>query len=296
MKPIDQQLLRCSTVIVFVWLVLSLPCTGQASGISRSNQRTDGLAGHVHRPVEETYDKEKSNARIIVSKVYDRAGHLTELDVAITDKNAPEIDTKQHSIFVLDQLGRRTETRTYRDDGPLASTTVYSYDDQGHPLQTVKYRSDDSEEIKWVYAYDSNGNENEAKYYVAGIIKARYVREHDERGNVITIVAYKKDGSKEYIGRTRYDTKNRRTEELVYNPNGLVERRRTYAYDSRDNVFEKKVFLANGSVLEKELYDYEFDSVGNWIKRTTTHWQMGSGQLELQSTQIIRRNISYYTE
>src|SRR5690349_19845164 len=46
--------------------------------------------------------------------------------------------------------------------------------------------------------------------------------------------------------------------------------RETYKYDDKGNISEMTLLNADGSLLSKETYKYEFDSIGNWVKMTTS--------------------------
>ncbi len=50
----------------------------------------------------------------------------------------------------------------------------------------------------------------------------------------------------------------------------------------------------DGSIVSRESYDYEFDSVGNWIKMVTSLMLFENGKLKREPVETTYRTISYY--
>src|SRR5436853_7663945 len=53
---------------------------------------------------------------------------------------------------------------------------------------------------------------------------------------------------------------------------------------------------ADGSLLSKEVYKYEFDSIGNWVKMTTSVAVVANQKIEFEPTEITYRTIFYYLD
>jgi hypothetical protein len=244
--------------------------------------------------VEEVYSPHKPDARVIVSESYDKAGELNERIVEIVYNDAPSKNTKQRVEFVRDDLGRVKEERLYGDDGTLVSTQKYIYDSQGKLTQKTSYRLDGAKESVWSYTYDDRGNEKEAKFFVADVLKARYLYAYDERGNKLKTTAFRGDGSEEYASIDKYDDKKRRTETVVLKPGGAVEQKHVYRYHDKGYLSEELMFSTDGSMIGKEIFSYKFDLKGNWIERTRTKWTKSSGKME--QTEIAKRTIVYYPQ
>jgi antitoxin component YwqK of YwqJK toxin-antitoxin module len=294
--PTLRNVLTHTAVCMGIGLAFCPPLMSQTLDIAKLDQQKSNLAGPAQRVVEETYTQDRLNARIVMTETYDRNGYVTEREVALIYKDAPEKDAKSRSVLVRSSSSRITEERTYRNDGSLLSRQMYSYDANGNLANKVSYRSDNFEMNKWVYAHDSHGNKTEEKYFDAGSLKTRFTYEYDERGNVIKSVSYKEDGSVEYSGMYKYDDKNRRTEIVIDGPTGLGDRRRVYRYNEKGHLSEEILYASNKSVEDRKVYVYEFDQKGNWVKRTTSIWTMNSGKLQPESNQITQRTISYYSE
>ncbi len=274
-------------------LMLCTPIATYASDTTKPRQQEAGLVGQVQRIVEETHNLDNPNMRIILTESCSRKGEINERIVALVYKDAPEKNTKQRTDFVRDDSGRTKEEKMYQDNGTLVLTQKYAYDNQGQLTQKISVQPDGTEESKWRYFYDSHGNEKEASYFMAGILKARYLYEYDKRGHRSKMITFRGDGSEEYTSIEKYDDKNRRIETVVYKPGGAVDRKHVYHYDKRGYLAEEIALSSDGSMTDKHVFSFEFDQIGNWIKRTRSTWTRSSGKVE--QTEIAERRISYYS-
>lgn len=57
---------------------------------------------------------------------------------------------------------------------------------------------------------------------------------------------------------------------MLYVESGKLARRYLYQLDDKGNAIERTGFDQKGALVSKTSYTYEFDSNGNWIKRTIT--------------------------
>jgi TonB family protein len=53
---------------------------------------------------------------------------------------------------------------------------------------------------------------------------------------------------------------------------------------------------ADGTLLTKEVYKYEFDSIGNWVKMTTSVAMVANQKIEFEPTEVTYRTIFYYLD
>jgi TonB family protein len=72
--------------------------------------------------------------------------------------------------------------------------------------------------------------------------------------------------------------------------------RETYKYDEKGNISEMTLMNADGSLLSKEVYKYEFDSIGNWVKMTTSIAVVENQKVGFEPTEITYRTIFYYLD
>jgi len=139
---------------------------------------------------------------------------------------------------------------------------------------------------------------------------------YDADGHIIEKIEYNADGT--WDRKEKYDAEDRLTEKLY---NGLDEDKTTYSYNERGQLIEINqvkgpdafsqepinrkcfytydeignltlgvVYNADGSLYDKETYAYEYDSHGNWTRKTKT-WVMNAGY---KSVTDSTRIISYY--
>ena len=94
-----------------------------------------------------------------------------------------------------------------------------------------------------------------------------------------------------------YDVKGGKTQNQYFPIAGnTLTGREVYKYDDRGNISEMTLLNSDGSLLSKEVYKYEFDSIGNWVKMTTSVAVVGNGKIEFEPTEVTYRSIFYYLD
>jgi hypothetical protein len=90
------------------------------------------------------------------------------------------------------------------------------------------------------------------------------------------------------VRKFKYDSKNNLIQETAYFPNNNLAYRHVYLYDTKNNPIKMTIYfsLTNEHPEGIWTYQYEYDSVGNWIKRT----QLLEGK---EPQYIIERKITY---
>src|SRR5438309_6279342 len=53
---------------------------------------------------------------------------------------------------------------------------------------------------------------------------------------------------------------------------------------------------ADGSLVSKEVYKYDYDSMGNWVKMTTSVAVVENGRVGFEPTEVTYRTIFYYLD
>jgi hypothetical protein len=81
---------------------------------------------------------------------------------------------------------------------------------------------------------------------------------------------------------------------LVYREDGSVSQRYLSTLDDKGTEVEQTFFEPDGSIRTKESYKYEFDSKGNWTKRTTSKVVTKAGRQQLEPFSVHYRTIAYY--
>lgn len=110
-------------------------------------------------------------------------------------------------------------------------------------------------------------------------------------------------------GKTVEDSKHVLLETAEYNIKGVKTQnqyfpiegatltgREVYKYDDKGNISEMTLVNADGSLVSKEVYKYEYDSVGNWVKMTTSIAVVENGKIGFEPSEVTYRTIFYYLD
>ena len=94
-----------------------------------------------------------------------------------------------------------------------------------------------------------------------------------------------------------YDLKGSKTQNQYFPITGAtLTGREVYKYDDKGNISEMTLVNADGSLVSKEVYKYDFDSVGNWVKMTTSVAVVEDGKISFEPTEVTYRVIFYYLD
>ena len=94
-----------------------------------------------------------------------------------------------------------------------------------------------------------------------------------------------------------YDVKGVKTQNQYFPVSGAtLTGREVYKYDDKGNISEMTLLNADGSLLSKEVYKYEFDTIGNWTKMTTSVAVVENGTIGFEPTEVTYRTIFYYLD
>lgn len=105
------------------------------------------------------------------------------------------------------------------------------------------------------------------------------------------------EGARELCQLTTYNRQGKRLDNSYYLvTNDAQTGREDYAYDERGSIAEMTVRDERNNIVGHEVYSYEYDGVGNWIKRTTSTALYEEGRVKQQPTEVTYRNITYYVD
>jgi len=94
-----------------------------------------------------------------------------------------------------------------------------------------------------------------------------------------------------------YDLKGVKTQNQYFPIEGAtLTGREVYKYDDKGNISEMTLVNADGSLVSKEVYKYDYDSVGNWVKMTTSVAVVENGRIGFEATEVTYRTIFYYLD
>jgi YD repeat-containing protein len=225
-----------------------------------------------------------------------------------------------------DTKGNRVELSIYTNGYPMKR--VYSYDAKGHlaevnyyefgtrPFGNEEYIYNDrgqlvekrvSNGIRVKYEYDPKGNkisetvEDLAKDGGPRLVALtdKTVYKYDDMGNPIEATYFKSDGTKgthpifkaHRIVR-EYDGKGLLTGTFHYDSDGRLIQK--WARKSEGNKVSTEYSDSSGMVKSKSVSVYDYDSQGNWIKRSDSVIEFRDGKTSEKPTIIEHRIISYY--
>ena len=105
------------------------------------------------------------------------------------------------------------------------------------------------------------------------------------------------DAKRVLLETAEYDLKGAKTQNQYFPIAGsTLTGHETYKYDDKGNISEMTLLNADGSLLSKEVYKYEFDSIGNWVKMTTSVAVVANQKIEFEPTEVTYRTIFYYLD
>ena len=194
---------------------------------------------------------------------------------------------KRNSFDTFNEQGNKLKTEFYDYQGNLHRIFVYGFIDGSRVAvtRTIKReynpppmaiapppggavkKSDARYEYKFEFKYDDKKRLTEKTWF------------HND-GDLWLRYVYKYNGSQ--------------MEQLVYAKDGSLNQRYLYTLDDKGHKVEQTYFERNGSTQTKESYKYEFDSKGNWTKRTTSKVVTKDGREQLEPYSVYYRTITYY--
>lgn len=105
------------------------------------------------------------------------------------------------------------------------------------------------------------------------------------------------EGKRAVLETAEYDVNGVKTQNQYFPvSNSSLTGREVYKYDDKGNISEMTLVNKDGSLLSREVYRYDFDSVGNWVKMTTSVLVIADGKIEFEPTEVTYRTIFYYLD
>lgn len=221
---------------------------------------------------------------------YNDWGYLTELVHYVADDTIDKKITYSH-----DEKGRMTAAAEYNADGVLQGNRVYTYNG-GHMTGWVEYDADGSVNEKMEYVHDYEGQVTGYAWYDGDECLKRRVRFSSEDA-ISTGVRAKWPVMDEDHHAIRPAT----GEALLQLFLPIMPVAATAYRDTQEILAcgVKEEASAPESVLERDQktkYTYDYDSYGNWIRKTTFKWTMLSryGNEAFTPSRVEYRTITYY--
>ncbi len=239
---------------------------------TKTSKEIDGLVGPVHTV-------------ITVSVSY------TKIDGVWTE------GTKATTlVFTYDENGKDVR---FGDGGGIGgSEGVRKYNDKGQELERDLFGPDNSLALKILFAYDDTGRViEESEQFADGKLRRRHTHIYDGKGRETSLSSYDSDNNLNRKLTWTFDEKGNRTEWTESKLNGkemALFERITYTYDDRGNVLLQTQYGNPEGTVTKQTFTYEFDQIGNWIKRERHTARLGSGTIAMEWQDVDSRSITYY--
>lgn len=223
--------------------------------------------GGKSRQVDFNQDGSASQTLIYASDAEGRATGYEEFSGGMT--------VPRRHVFVLDEKGNRVEHRIVQPDGASGEKNVYRYDERGRLVETKVLEHKGALLSRIVHAYDARGRRASQTIHNAdGSVSSVSRVEYDARGRVAERNRFD-GGLLTYRVRYTYDRRGRLVEqetvgsvlETDFPPSEVhAPGRVVYVYGGGARPGEAIAYDPDGSVRERVLFEY--DSHGNWVKRT----------------------------
>lgn len=105
------------------------------------------------------------------------------------------------------------------------------------------------------------------------------------------------EGKRVVLETAEYDLKGTKTQNQYFPDAGsTLTGHEVYKYDDKGNISEMTLVNGDGSLVSKEVYKYESDSLGNWVKMTTSVAVVENGHVAFEPTEVTYRTIFYYLD
>jgi hypothetical protein len=168
------------------------------------------------------------------------------------------------------QKGNLIEKSNYASNGILHSRIKYKLDENGCPVIEFEYMSDGILYKYKRYLYDNNKKLiEEISYNSSGILEAKYNIVYDKDGFMIEENTYIPDNLLLTTTNKKYFNKGKTIETKMFTPANKNPIRIIEQYNEKGNLNKKLKYGPDGILSNNISYQYEYDKVGNWIKRIT---------------------------
>jgi hypothetical protein len=274
-------------------ILLLQAVTANAQG--KSDLQKEGLLGKVKTQVIERATvttrpggSAKEQRSFSSMHVYDGNGNCVEA-IGVNHDGSKFINR-----ILYDSSGREIERHFLNANGTMTARSLSFYDDKGQKIETLVYCPLQTLNHILNFAYDDSGNLiEETLHYPSLSIRNRTVIVRDNRGNETGRNTYSIDGALTRQDFYTYDEKGRQASYIVQNESKVPVIHWTHTYNERGDRKENFVYNREGALYLKETFSYEFDSVGNWVKKRVDIEKFKDGQTG-KEVLIIYRKLTYY--
>jgi hypothetical protein len=197
------------------------------------------------------------------------------------------------------QTRKRSSLENFNDQGNLTRRDAYDY--KGNLFDITVYGYIDGNRVSNFniirHEYDPPPMISTTPGAAAKKSDPRYVYridfKYDDKKRLIEEIMFHNNG--DLWLRYVYKYTGNQRERLVYSSDGSLNQRYISILDDKGNELEQTIFEArDGTIRVKHSYAYEFDSIGNWTKRTASKLVIKDGSSQQEPQNIYYRTITYY--
>ena len=197
------------------------------------------------------------------------------------------VQTKKRDFFdSYNELGNLTRREFYDYKGNLHDITVYGYID-GNRVSQSKTIQHEYNPPPVMSPPGAPIKKSDPRY------QTRFDFKYDEQKRLIEHSWFHSNG--ELSLRYVYKYTGNQLEEMVYSEDGSLNQRSVSLLDAKGNEIERTSFdPRDGAPGAKHSYVYEFDTHGNWTKRTTSKVMTKDGRSQPEPLYVDFRTITYF--
>lgn len=209
--------------------------------------------------------------------------------------------------YKYDTKNNKIEDCCYKGVNNLESKVLYKYDNKNNNIEESSYNSDGSLKSKKSFIYDDNGNQIQVNSLNSfGNIGIESTSKYNEKGKTIEYCYCREDGSCSVKTFYMYDKNAFKIEETVViygrkDPTAYSDmlNRITYKYDEMGSLTEESSYYSHVNYIFGEKrdpppeklnstksYSYEYDKIGNWIKKVE--------KADIKQPTVKEREIEYF--
>jgi YD repeat-containing protein len=228
---------------------------------------TYDAGGHKVKQVEHNHDGSVSRTLVYT---YDADGRATGYE----EYTGTLADPRRH-VYALDAEGRRVEYRIVQPNGAAGERYLYKYDAKGNLSEEALHEHKGALISRNTYAYDGAGRQvSQTRYDPDGSVSSTISTSYDAHGRPVERVRHEGD-ILTYRIRYAYDAKGRVVaqetvgsvvEGDVAPSEAHAPGRVVYVYKGEEWPRAALAYAPDGSLRER--VEIEYDSRGNWTKRT----------------------------
>jgi len=199
------------------------------------------------------------------SRKYNSGGLLLEAVINNPDDGTVKLKT----VFNYNDEGKLISHFDYEPENVLVRKVIHVFSEDGNLLEFVSYRADGSVERR-DYFDSKDGDEKQIKYFSYnpdGSVLAGAENLYDEKGRLIETKYFGINGNLEYKNVNVYDDDKKTVDGCWYDSNGNLSSRTLITFASQGRAIAEERYSAQNELRDAYTFTYEFDEVGNWIKK-----------------------------